>query len=565
MSDMTDLDPTIAALLAEASANQQDDSAADFDDFEVGNASGSSFKTLSDQMDFGEDKDESVPSVDLSVTHFQTIEKLFEDEPHHYFDDKTYYKTALTGEGDASQRVHQILSRYLVCQDPKDRTVYRQQLVTAYWELVRTIVPKMTNPNVPMPKKMLLRFAVVLPSLFTPEQKLTFSTAFLKNSTKEPVYYLDEWFKEIGTGHISLSATDESRPKKSANNTGTADQQHLRQLKGKNDGKLQNAENMLNAKESERNMLEIELRNRVEALCEHPACMGMDNHRMPYSEGQKRMFAEIQEKLRALQKNDRELGNYLKEVEEAKAIENSLSAKMTDVPDDIEVSHSDLMTEMNTVRQMAKMTVGRQGNQFPVFTREFYHGTPKGTGFRENVINMLAWIESLDPGAYVRVHRQINNRIVPYVILVPTYGDFGICWEPFDRYNRVTSRGRIVIPMYPRDLKIAMLMAVADLRWQVAKEKASYYWMEEGLTGQYYQWIEDQKLKGDLKAYFISDYVLWMTKEANGTQVMDKKLRAIFWRFIPFPQEKKDELKKRSMVYAELYQRDLNRAMSDGY
>ena len=51
-------------------------------------------------------------------------------------------------------------------------------------------------------------------------------------------------------------------------------------------------------------------------------------------------------------------------------------------------------------------------------------------------------------------------------------------------------------------------MAVADLRWQVAKEKASYYWMEEGLTGQYYQWIESQKLKGDLKSYFISDYVL---------------------------------------------------------
>jgi hypothetical protein len=119
--------------------------------------------------------------------------------------------------------------------------------------------------------------------------------------------------------------------------------------------------------------------------------------------------------------------------------------------------------------------------------------------------------------------------------------------------------------MYPRDLKIAILMAVADLRWQVAKEKASYYWMEEGLTGQYYQWIERQKLKGDLKAYFIADYVLWMTKEVEGVQRMDKELRAVFWRFVPFNQAKKDELKMRSPVYAELYQRDLNRAMSDGY
>ena len=108
-------------------------------------------------------------------------------------------------------------------------------------------------------------------------------------------------------------------------------------------------------------------------------------------------------------------------------------------------------------------------------------------------------------------------------------------------------------------------MAVADLRWQVAKEKASYYWMEEGLTGQYYQDIENQKLNGNLKSYFISDYVLWLTKEVNGVQRMDKELRAIFWRFVPFNQQKKDELKKRSVVYQELYQRDINRSMSDGY
>ena len=89
--------------------------------------------------------------------------------------------------------------------------------------------------------------------------------------------------------------------------------------------------------------------------------------------------------------------------------------------------------------------------------------------------------------------------------------------------------------------------------------------MEEGLTGQYYQYIENQKLKGDLKSYFISDYVLWLTKEVNGVQRMDKELRAIFWRFVPFNQQKKDELKKRSVVYQELYQRDINRSMSDGY
>jgi hypothetical protein len=119
--------------------------------------------------------------------------------------------------------------------------------------------------------------------------------------------------------------------------------------------------------------------------------------------------------------------------------------------------------------------------------------------------------------------------------------------------------------MYPKNLIAALLSAVADLRWQVAKEKASYYWMEEGLTGNYYQWFSAHKLKGDLKDYFIEDYITWMTKESDGIQKLDKEVRGIFWRYMPFAQQVKEKLKNRSFIYQELYQRDINRAMSDGY
>ena len=559
MSD-SELDPTIAALLAEAAAEEPEELGS-LDDFTGSLDEMSDFSPL----ETGDEPKKPVAGqVDLSITKFEPITKFFEDTPHTYFDDKSYYKTALTGEGDASQRVHQVLSKYLNCQDPKDRTVYRQQMVTAYWELLRSLAPKMADYNLPMPKRMMVRFGVLLPSLFTADQKETFSKSILENDTNEPVYYLDEWFKEIAGGRLTLSATDETRPARKAAGGG-AEQQQLRALKSKNDGKIQSAESLLNAKESERSIMEHELQNRVESLFVHNGLVGLAPHKEAYTEAQKHTFIEIGERLRALQKNDKEIAAYIKELEEARAVGLSLDQKIKSAPTSIEVDRSEIMTEMNTVRQMAKMTIGRQGNQFPVFTREFFHCIPQSTGFRENVIDLMAWIESLDPNAFCRIHKNTPNRIVPYVLLLPTYGDFGFCWEPFDRYNRVTSRGRIVVPMYPRDLKIALLMAVADLKWQVAKEKASYYWMEEGLTGQYYQWIETQKLKGDLKSFFIADYVLWMTKEANGTQVMDKKLRAIFWRYIPFPQEKKDDLKKRSLVYAELCQRDANRAMSDGY
>ena len=73
------------------------------------------------------------------------------------------------------------------------------------------------------------------------------------------------------------------------------------------------------------------------------------------------------------------------------------------------------------------------------------------------------------------------------------------------------------------------------------------------------------KLKGDLKDAFIQDYIAWMTKESEGIQKLDKELRGIFWRHMPFSKAVKEKLKTRSFVYQELYQRDINRSMSDGY
>ena len=564
------LDPEIAALLAQSGSGDSADSAsADID-------TGFSFDSpSSDAEEFSPSSNsanaKSIHEVDLSRKEFAPIEKFTNDTPSDVFNDTKYYKTALTGENQSAQRVHQILSKYLTCQDPKDRAVYRQQIVTAFWELLRGMVGKMSSLETPMPKRMLVRFGVVLPSLFKQETKDFFSKIFIENRENEPIMYVDEWFKEIASGRMGNSATDEKKQVKTANMTpdqaASAEQSRLMQLQSKNSGKLQSAENLLGIKENERRMLEGELQRNIQDLCQHSPIFGMDNHTSGYTDMQRKLFPTITDILHRLSKNDKELSKVLEEYKEAKATYDNVQDKINSgggasiTTNDTEA----VKLEFETVRQMAKMTVGRRGNQFPIFTREFYHCTERGTGTRENVIDVLRWIEGLDPGVFHRIHKNIPNRIVPYVLLVPTYGDRGFCWEPFDRYNRVTSRGRIVVPMYPKDLKIAVLTAVADLRWQVAKEKASYYWMEEGLTGQYYQHFDQMKLKGDVKEYFIDDYILWMTKESTGVQRLDKDVRGIFWRNMPFPKPLKEELRKRSLVYDELCKKDANREMSDGY
>ena len=564
--DESELDPEIAALLANT---QETVSIEDIDALPDSDATfDRSLLSKNEGVTSSTPLDNSIHTVDLSKKGFDKIDKFLNDNSSGVYDDTKYYKTALTGENASAQRVHQILSKYLTTQDAKDRAVYRQQIVTCFWELLRGMAPKMADLNQPMPKRMLMRYGILLPSLFKPEHKEFFSRIIFENPRNEPILYVDEWFKEIASGRMKNSMTDEKK-QSTKNLTGaeaaTAEQTRLMQLQSKNSGKLQSSENILNIKENERSMIELELRNRIEGLFVHTPVIGLEPHTSSLSESQRRMFSEITELLHRLSKNDKELSKAQEEFKEAKGVYTSVQNKLADGPAITTVDTSAINTEFDTIRQMAKMTVGRRGNQFPIFTREFYHCTEKGTGTRENVIDILSWIESLDPGVFCRVHKNVPNRIVPYVLLVPTYGDRGFCWEPFDRYNRVTSRGRIVVPMYPRDLRIAVLSAVADLRWQVAKEKASYYWMEEGLTGQYYQHYEQMKLKGDLKEYFIEDYILWMTKESTGVQRLEKDVRGIFWRNMPFPKELKEDLRKRSLVYDELCKKDANREMSDGY
>lgn len=566
-----DIDPSIAALLSDtqdgipdagfAIPKKEDQDPLSF----LGSSQKRDFEHFVAEKSSGKPKmNGCIPEVDLSIKEFAPVEKFFEDEPSAVYDDPAYYKKCLTGEGQSSQRLHSLLVKYLNCQDKKDRTVYRQQIITAYWEFLKNLAPKMASMSIPDCKRMAMRYGILLPSLATPEQKTMFARAIDKNTSYEPILYMDEWIRSIALGHLKPSTTDEV-PSRGVQKGPGADQQRIMVLKTKNSGKIQTSESLLTTKEAERQNLENAVEEKIRGIFQHETLSGFEPHVAPYTDVQRKTFSDVINDFRQLQKIDKELSKYLEDFKEAKETEQSLNSKSAEFVEEVNVGREEILGEMNTIRQMAKMTCGRQGNQYPVFTREFFHCIDKGTGFRENVIRELSWIESIDPQCFCRIHKNVPHRIVPYVLLVPTYGDVGFCWEPFDRYNRLSSRGRIAIPMYPRDLRTACLTAVADLRWQVAKEKASFDWMSEGLTGQYYQYLEEHKMKGDIKQFFIDDYILWMTKESMGTQKLEKEVRGIFWRYLPFPQALKDDLKKRSLVYQELFQRDINRSMSDGY
>jgi len=430
--------------------------------------------------------------------------------------------------------------------------------VTAYWDFLSNLALRAGSGKIDIQKKYALRYGLLLPTLLTPEQKELFARIIEDNIYGEPVYYIDEWLRAVGMGKINPSSTDEAKTTK------TDDSARFQQLLGKAQGKLQSAENLLRAKSDERLRAEDILKNKIGSIFEHEPLAGFSGVKASFTEMQKRYLPEIGEALRDIVALDKELTGFISDYETAEVDVRTLQQKV-DATGGGTTNSSCVAAEFDTIRQMVKMTCGRQGNHFPILSREYFHASAKEIGIRENILETLRWIESIDPEVYCRQYKSQLNRIPPFVILLPSYGDFGFCWEPFDRYNRVTSRGRIAVPMYGKNLQIAVLTAVADLRWQVAKEKASYYWMEEGLTGNYYQWFQAQRLKGDVKEYFINDYLLWMLKESEGIQKLQKEVRAVFWRFMPFAPEIKAKLKPRALIYQELCQRDTNRELSDGY
>lgn len=529
---------------------------APFPDIKAGGLSRDTMFSMAPEARGEEKRDPSQP--DLTLTHFEKVEKFFSDTPHTLFDTAEFYKAVLKGEGENAQRLHTSLTKFLTTTDPKDRTVFRQQVESAYWNLVSDMVMKIASGKSSKEKQYAVRYGLVLPTLLTTEQKDMFAKVIDENKYCEAVYYLDEWFREIGIGKINPSATDEVKISKRDDNS------RFNQLLEKAKGKLQTADNLLRAKSEEISRYEDSIKQQIDSMFSHDMLANFSNVKSPYSESQKQQIMQINERLKKLLNFDKELQNCISDYKEADADVRSLREK-ADASGGITTNMSGAEGEFDTVKQMAKMTCGRKGNHFPILSREYFRSSSKELGTRENILREMKWLEDIDVQAYCRQYKNQLNRIPPFVILVPTYGDIGFCWEPFDRYNRVTSRGRIVIPMYPKSLKVSLLMATADLRWQVAKEKASYYWMEEGLTGNYYQWFQNQKLKGDIKEYFIQDYITWMIKESEGIQKLDKEVREVFWRYMPFSDPIKAKLKDRALVYQELCQRDLNRQMSDGY
>ena len=495
--------------------------------------------------------------IDTSRKTFDFQTKL-EEAPKPFFQDKNYYRKLLGEQGEQGKRVHELLTQFAATEDPQTKSVLRARLGTAFWEMATQIAGRI-SAKMPAHQRLLLRFGILSPALLGEDQRAMLSRVILENRTGEPVHYQDEWLLKIAQGAVNPSATDEV--KRARQDASSKTREVIEKRRGQRQAELSLLVNKIRQLEdAERNLAAC-----VQTILRHNTRDEFGGLKDAFSVEQREALVQIQNVLRSISNLDRDVRESYGSVEGIDRELAELEEKSNEEGPAVAVDRASVVAEFGSLRQMSKMCVGRQGNHFPILAKQYFRASIREIATRENVINALARAEALDAGLFERTFKGQTTRIVPHVLLLPNYGETGICWEPFERFNRASSRGRIAIPMFPKDLDYAVLAALADLRWQVAKEKAQHYWMEEGITGKYYQWFDEQKLRGDVKDYFIRDYALWITKESQGTQKLDREVRGIFWRNLPFPQPIKDNLKNRGFVYGELYKKDQNIAMSDGY
>jgi hypothetical protein len=475
-----------------------------------------------------------------------------------------FLKKVLEGENpELVERLLTLQVKYRDSTEKDEKAVYRERLASTFWQFYIEVAKKI-SPNLPPQKRLLLRYGTLdMRYLNADDQKLILGRPLEETEPDNTVFYVDEWLMAVAEGKIKPSMTDE-QPKHKAQSAGgsgedpSGNRSKYERLVGAAEAEKMNYQNLL----EKRKLMEETLLSIANLATNHPneQLLAMPDI---YSDDQLARLEELPEISRELRRLQKEMqlarNNYSSKFEEVNELEKQIMGASGGESASAQLYETDARTienEAGALRQMVKMCVGRQGNHFPILTSAFIPKETRDYNFKTSAYGKINAVEKLDASVFSRTFRQASNRILPYIILLPGYGNFGICWEPYDKYNKATSKGRIAVPMFTRIPDLVIQMALADFRWQTAKELASYHWMDEGLTGRYYEYFTNEKLKGDIKTTFMEDYILWLSKEAQGIQKLHKDVRYVFWRFIPFPDDLKEKLSLKGFYYNELWKKE---------
>ncbi|ODN30392.1 hypothetical protein [Fervidobacterium thailandense] len=410
----------------------------------------------------------------------------------------------------------------------KDFQTYREDFVNAFWKVFEAVA-NVLNEDSPIEQKLFIRLGLVDPR-YVGKDDLDRIKEMFSSFEHETVFYTDEWLIAVKSGKVQPSTfedviQDTGQPR-------TVDVTWL----------IKEYERKLN----DRMIEEEKLRDLVKGV----------QSKGPYTKGVYVVLDEIVRTIGNLKRMDAEI----KGLHETIASLEQVRATSKEIKET--KKEQVIFSEVLVIKQMVKKSVGKFGINYPVLSSNFL----KDVNFvfaKQVTCKLLEELISIEPSTFQRKIKNSTIFMPPYVIIVPSYGEIGFCWEPVEGTN-IYGRGRVVIPTFSRKGVEPFYQAFGDYRWKLEKELSFGRWMEEGLTGEYYRYLEENKIKGNPAELFARDYVLWISKESKGIQKLEKQVREIFWYRVPFNDKVKEKLSQLSYVYKELWERDLRRRQREG-
>ncbi len=243
----------------------------------------------------------------------------------------------------------------------------------------------------------------------------------------------------------------------------------------------------------------------------------------------------------------------------------------TDIPEDVDTSEARLHYEVtNFLQTNISLTSGTPVAYLPILNRYQLTMPIKQALLTKKYVNeKIKEILDIDFSAFYREiivtdqelsisNEFVQEQVYPYFILVPSTGTKAMMWQELSGRNK-SSRGRIILPIFATtDVSTLLIQAIAAFRWEIVKTIMGADWNNVGqpsITADYTDYVQfykknrdlspeiKEKLNSEFKRFrtdrdrFANDYSQWVKYEAQGVLKLNKVLRAIFYRHIPFDKQ----------------------------
>lgn len=267
----------------------------------------------------------------------------------------------------------------------------------------------------------------------------------------------------------------------------------------------------------------------------------------------------------------------------------------SDLPPEVDTSLSRLQHELAALYvPNVRLTTGSPMSHLPILTK-FHIVIPLEKCFvtKKQLADALEEIMSIDVTAFNReviyndeemgiLKEFVQKRVIPDFIIVPSIGGKIMMWQDvsiFRGSGAKASKGRIVLPVFVTgDLKTMLMEAIAAFRWELCKTILGADWNNVGIpsiTADYTDYVQffkksrdlsievKEKLATELKRFrndrdkFVHDYLHWIKYESDGVPRVNKVVRNMFYRHIPFSKEVRDKVSKLP-AFAEIHNRFTN-------